>query len=158
MYENKYSAVKILFIIIIFIYGVFGIIDSQNFLLIKSVDLMFHEFGHLFFMFGGEMLHFFGGTIMQLLIPNVFLFYFFGKRKFYSCAVMLFWIAVNLFDVAIYIKDARAMDLPLLISGSTHDWNHILTVMGLIDFDLIIGNIVFGIGIIYFLLSIILGI
>ena len=157
MNKNEYSIVKILFILGLFIWGIFGLIDSQNLLFINAVNLMLHEGGHFIFFFMPKFFGFFAGTMMQLLIPNLFLFYFMGKRSFYSASVMLFWIAVNLFDVSIYIKDARSMELPLLIQGTIHDWNYMLGRLNLLNFDQIIGNIVLVIGIIYFLLSLILG-
>ena len=158
MNRNHYNLIKILFILVILIYGIFGLKDKQNFLLINSTDLMFHEFGHLFFFFMPELFVFFAGTIMQLLIPNIIFLYFLIKKSFYSASVILFWIAVNLFDISIYIKDARAMNLPLLIPGTVHDWNYILTRLNLLNYDQIIGNLIFSIGIMFFALSIILGI
>lgn len=158
MNKNHYSLIKIIFILIMFTYGIFGLINKQNFLLINSVDLMFHEFGHLFFFFTPELFNFFAGTIMQLLIPTVIFFYFFIQKSFYSASVVLFWISVNLFDISNYIKDARSMELPLLISGTTHDWNYILSRLNLLNYDQIIGNLIFSFGIVFFTLSIILGI
>lgn len=157
MNKNKYSIVKILFTTGLFIWGIFGLKDNQNFLFIDAMDLMIHECGHFVFFFMPQLFVFFAGTMMQLLIPNLFLFYFTGKRNFYSASVMLFWIAVNLFNVSIYIKDARSMDLPPLIQGTIHDWNHILGRLNLLNYDQIIGNIVLVVGIIYLLLSLIVG-
>ncbi len=157
MNKNKYSVVKILFILGLFIWGIFGLIDSKNLLFIDAVNLMLHEGGHFIFFFMPKFFVFFAGTMTQLLIPNLFLFYFMGKRSFYSASVMLFWIAVNLFHVSIYIKDARKMELPLLFQGAIHDWNYMLDRLNLLNFDQIIGNIVLIIGIIYLLLSFVLG-
>jgi len=157
MKENQYSFIKILFILSILVYVIFGLKDRQNFFLIYGVNLIFHEFGHFFFMFGGEMLHFFGGTIMQLLIPSVIFFYFLSKKSFYSSSVVLSWIAINFFDISFYVKDARAQSLPLLIPGSTHDWNHILGVFNLLRYDQIIGNTILSFGIVIFIASIISG-
>lgn len=157
MGKNKYSLIKILFTLGLFIWGVFGLKDKQNLLFINAVSLMIHEGGHFIFFFMPELFVFFAGTVMQLLIPNLFLFYFMRRGNFYSVSVMLFWIAINLFDISAYIKDARSMVLPLLFQNMTHDWNHILGELNLLRYDQIIGNIVFIIGIIYFLLSFILG-
>ena len=157
MNKNKYSVVKILFILGLFVWGIFGLVDIQNLAYINAVDLMIHEGGHFIFFFMPDFFRFFAGTMMQILIPNLFLFYFMGKRSFYSASVMLFWIAVNLFDVSIYIKDTRKMELPLLFQGAIHDWNHMLGRLNLLNFDQIIGNMVLIVGIIYFLLSLISG-
>lgn len=158
MDRSHYNLTKILFILTILIYGIFGLKDNQNFLLIDSMDLMFHEFGHLFFFFMPELFVFFAGTMMQLVIPNAFFIYFLVKKSFYSASVILFWVAINLFDISIYIKDARTMNSIPLIPGTTHDWNYILTRLNLLNYDQVIGNLIFSIGIIFFALSIILGI
>lgn len=158
MNKNKYSFIKIAFISGLFIWGLFGIKDLTNIYFIYSVNTMIHESGHFIFFFMPQLFAFLAGTIMQLLIPNLFLFYFANRRNFYSASVMLFWIATNLFQISPYIKDATTMELPLLIDGSMHDWNYILSELNLLNCDQIIGNAVLLIGIIYLLLSFILGI
>ncbi len=56
-------------------------------------------------------------------------------------AVGLWWTGQSLMDVAPYIYDARRMTLPLLSGGTgrdhpgTHDWNSLLSWMGLLTWD-----------------------
>lgn len=157
MNNNKYSITKIIFSIILLVWGISGLKNEQNFVYISAVNLMIHEFGHFSTFFMPELFMAFAGTLMQLLVPNLFLFYFLNKRSFYSASVMLFWISVNLFYISPYIKDARSMDLPLLFQWGTHDWNYILRELNLLKYDQIIGNTVFILGIIYLLLSFVLG-
>ena len=44
------------------------------------------------------------------------------------------WLATNLYNVATYLGDARAMELPLVTVGDAeaviHDWNYLLGAMG----------------------------
>lgn len=160
MNTNGYSIVKILFTLGLFVWGIFGLINILNIYFIYAVNIMIHESGHFIFFFMPTFFHFFAGTMMQILMPNLFLFYFIRRRSYYSASVMLFWIATNLFMIAPYIKDARTMnpDIPSLIPGGIHDWNYMLGQLNLLNYDQIIGNIVLMIGIIYLLLSLVLGI
>jgi hypothetical protein len=48
--------------------------------------------------------------------------------------VALFWVAQNLFNIAVYVGDARAQLLPL-VGGGIHDWAYMLGRMGLLQSD-----------------------
>jgi len=39
--------------------------------------------------------------------------------------VALWWVAQNLWNISVYVKDARAEELPL-VGGGEHDWNYLL--------------------------------
>ncbi len=130
---------KIVLTGLLLLWGVFGGIDARYFWFLNGVDLAFHEFGHLAFGFLGEFLQFLGGTLMQLLIPLAITIYFFRHRKYYSSAVSLFWTGQNLFNVAVYVRDARAQALPL-VGGGMHDWAYILGRLGLLEQDQTIGG------------------
>lgn len=165
--KNGFSLVKIIFILILFIYGVRAIpyywapvsFDPDPFYLMNAINMPFHEFGHFFLIFLGfnQYLIFWGGTIFQFLIPFIIFLYFLKRKQIYNCAVILFWISECFFNTSYYIKDSRALILPLLIPGGTHDWWYILGQSNLLKYDLIIGQIILIIGIILFAVSIILG-
>jgi hypothetical protein len=67
----------------------------------------------------------------------VFVGYFVWHQKYYSAAVVLFWVGQSIINVWVYAADAVAGQL-LLTSGFTgseggfHDWNYMLTETGLI--------------------------
>lgn len=61
-------------------------------------------------------------------------------------------------NVSEYIKDARAMALPLLGGDSSgHDWHWMLSTLNLLPQDLMIGNVVWSWGSICILASIGIG-
>jgi hypothetical protein len=84
---------------------------------------------------------------MQVLIPIIVVGYFFSHRQAYSAAVTLFWVAQSLFNVSVYVKDARSRALPLLGDDiSAHDWHNILGRLHLLNWDQAIGNLIYTLG------------
>ncbi len=114
---------------------------------LDGVNLMIHEAGHVIFILFGQVISMLGGTIFQLLIPVSISAYFLFRKEYCSFAFTLFWIGDNLFYISAYIKDARTMRLDLLIPGSIHDWNWLLTKWGLLEQDQTIGGFVYLLGI-----------
>jgi ribosomal protein L40E len=116
------------------------------------VNLPFHEAGHVFFSPFGRFLQVAGGTIMQLLVPAVVATSFFLRRDRYGAAVALWWFGESIADVAPYADDASAGQLPLLggVTGSEvkdyHDWEVMLSRLGLLSWDHAIGRFFFVTG------------
>ncbi len=105
------------------------------------VDLVFHEAGHVIFSPFGPFLTVLGGSLFQVLVPivcAVALYRTAGDR--FGAAVAAWWAGQNLVDLAPYIGDARALQLPLL-GGHTgaevegHDWEAILQTLGWLQHD-----------------------
>lgn len=102
------------------------------------VDLPIHETGHLLFRPFGEFMMVAGGSLFQIMVPAVFVGYFVWNRKYYSAAIVLFWLGQSLLNVFVYAADAVAMQIVLISGltgseGSFHDWNYLLTETGLIN-------------------------
>jgi len=102
------------------------------------VDLPIHETGHLLFRPFGEFMMIAGGTILQLLFPAIFVGYFWWNEKYYSAAIVLFWVGQSFLNVFVYAGDAVVMQIVLTSGltgseGSFHDWNYLLTETGLIN-------------------------
>ena len=134
-------------IVLVGIYGVLCAASPSTYRFLDRVDLVFHEAGHVIFGFFGEFLGILGGSIMQVLIPAVVVAYFFFHRQSYSAAVALFLVAQSLFNVSVYVNDARARVLPLLGDDiSAHDWYNILGRLHLLTWDQAIGNLIFLLG------------
>jgi hypothetical protein len=114
--------------------------DDDGFIqILDSFNLVVHEFGHPFFgIFGGE-LGWWGGTLMQLLVPLTIAVAFFRERAALSFALAGVWFFENFLNIARYVSDARAEELPL-IGGGEHDWAHILGNLGLLESDVAIGS------------------
>jgi hypothetical protein len=79
--------------------------------------------------------------------------YFLYKRDQYAASVLLWWVGQNLWNISVYIKDARAMELPL-VGGGVHDWRVILGELGHLPRDQEIGQTVYVIGVLCYLVSI----
>ena len=124
---------------------VYGAFNPKAFWLLDWVNLMVHEAGHLIFLPFGRTVSMMGGTIMQLLMPLLFVIHFFRKKEPYQASIMVLWVGENFFHISPYVKDARAMELPLL-GGGVHDWAYLLRKVGWLDYDLLIGDIVWSIG------------
>jgi hypothetical protein len=112
---------------------------AQTFL--HGVNLAFHEAGHVIFSFFGRFLGVFGGTLGQILMPLICMGTFLFYRNPFAASVALWWTGQNFMDIAPYINDARALQLPL-IGGNIgsdnpdfHDWHHLMRDMGWLKYD-----------------------
>ncbi|MDE2399986.1 MAG: hypothetical protein KGL67_03190 [Patescibacteria group bacterium] len=115
---------------------------------IDNVNLIIHEAGHIIFLPFGEFLHILGGSLWQVLLPLMFSFYFYQRREYFSASLVLFWVGQNLINVSVYASDSIAMQLPLLGGDSTtHDWNALLQMTGLLRYTSVIGSAIFSAGI-----------
>jgi hypothetical protein len=88
-----------------------------------------------------------GGSLTQVLVPIICAIAFLTTSwNPFGAAVMGWWAGENLMDVAIYINDARSLQLTLL-GGQTgaevegHDWEHILIMTNSLHLDHRIANI-----------------
>lgn len=129
--------------------GHFGFLDN--------IDLAIHETGHLVFGPFGEVVGALGGTLFQLIVPAAFIGYFLTKRDWYSATIPLWWLGQNCFNIARYISDARALELPL-VGGGEHDWAFLLAEWDLLHRDIAIGRAVHGVGGMICLAAAILGV
>lgn len=127
------------------------------------INLPFHEAGHLVFMPLGRFMMFLGGSLGQVLMPIICLGTFLMKtRDPFGASVALWWTAESLMDTAPYINDARALDL-MLIGGVTgketdgHDWNNILTMLDLLEWDHRLAHLTYNLGIFLMLISFVWG-
>ena len=97
------------------------------------VNLAFHEAGHLFLTPFGETAHFLGGSMAQLAVPGLLIWYFlFRHDNRIGAAFSTWWIGESLVNVSVYMADARTLLLPLL-GGGVHDWNWLFYRFNLLD-------------------------
>ncbi|HKJ92439.1 MAG TPA: hypothetical protein VJ957_04680 [Longimicrobiales bacterium] len=144
------------FILLLALYGAVLIKHYGTYGFMDNVDLPIHEAGHIFFSPFGEFIQFLGGTLMQLLVPSVFFAYFLIQGNRYAATVILWWIAQNLWNISVYIRDTRTQLLPL-VGGGEHDWAYLLGRLGVTQYDQQIAGTVRFAGILIFLASILLG-
>lgn len=103
--------------------------------LLDGANLAFHEAGHpIFGLLLGERITVYGGTLGQLVFPAVAAGSFWWRRETASFGVALLWLAENLWNIARYMADARAQELPL-VGGGEHDWTEIFSRWGLLAHD-----------------------
>jgi len=107
--------------------------DPYQWHLIDGANLLIHEAGHFIFKPFGEYLMIAGGSLLQVIMPALFVFYFYRNEKPYSAALVMLWVGESLLNVSVYAGDAIKMQLPLLGGqDSVHDWNYLLDRAGLL--------------------------
>ncbi|HEY8037245.1 MAG TPA: zinc ribbon domain-containing protein [Methylobacter sp.] len=125
------------------------------------VNLPFHEAGHIIFRPFGAFVTSLGGTLGQLLMPSICMGVLLLKtRDSFGASVALWWAGENFLDIAPYMNDARAGQLPLLGGNfghsapyGFHDWQYLLTESGLLQYDHVLAKAVFMTGCTIMLLS-----
>jgi hypothetical protein len=123
------------------------------------VNLPFHEAGHVFLSPFGRFLTVLGGSLFQVAVPLLCAGVFLVKnRDPFAASVATWWAGQSLLDLAPYVADARALALPLL-GGRTgaevegHDWEYLLATLGLLQRDVALGRLCFGLGAVLMLAS-----
>jgi hypothetical protein len=100
---------------------------------VDNFNLVIHEAGHILFMPFGQFMTVAGGSLFQVIVPAAFATYFYFQKKYYSSALVLFWVGESLLNVSVYAGDAVSMELPLLGGDdSIHDWNWMLDHLSLL--------------------------
>lgn len=115
-------------------------------------NYLIHEFSHRAWCpWGWEWGCYASGNAVETLVPLAGCFLALRiKGGRYLLPVLLYWLATTLYGAGIYAADARAMNLPLTSSdmistfepGTVQgDWYYILEPLGLLQYDVLIGNI-----------------
>ncbi len=121
--------------------------DPYQWHLIDGVNLVIHEAGHLIFRPLGEFMMLAGGSLFQVIMPALFVGYFVYHRKYYSAALVLFWVGESILNVSVYAGDALALQLSLLGGeDSVHDWNEMLTRLDLLQSTATIAGVIRSLG------------
>lgn len=125
--------------------------------LLDHFNLLIHEGGHGIFKIFGDFIYTLGGTLMQIIIPSLFIFYFVKNKKRICAQISLILLGQNLLNISVYAGDAFERKLPLLGGNKVyHDWTHLLNQTGLILHAKEVGYFFFGLGIIAFIFCLIL--
>jgi hypothetical protein len=106
---------------------------------LDHANLAFHEAGHVFFGIFGPTLNLYGGTLGQLVFPVVVTVSFWRKGALVSAALALLWLFQNFLNIARYMADARAQQIPLV--GGEHDWFNILSRWSALSSDTMLARL-----------------
>jgi len=101
---------------------------------LDHANLLFHEAGHPIVGLFSSRLETYGGTIGQLVFPVALAVSFWRKQQAPAFAAAVIWFFENWLNIARYMADARALELPLL-GGGDHDWNTIFTRWNVLQYD-----------------------
>jgi hypothetical protein len=148
---------RLLLTLLLALYGVACLRSPDAGSLLAGVDLAIHETGHLVFSPFGELVGFMGGTLGQLIMPSVFVVYFWRRGDRHAATVPLWWVAQNLWNISVYAADARAQLLPL-VGGGEHDWAYMLGRLGWLSLDVRISRLIWLSGVAIYVTSIVQGI
>ena len=110
----------------------------------SGLTLGFHELGHLVLSPLGMVPGVAGGTVFQLAIPALAAFLLYRQGDPVGFSVGLVWLGTALVEMGAYVADARAQALPLVspFAGEPiHDWEWMLGRMGLLEQDVMLGEV-----------------
>jgi hypothetical protein len=108
------------------------LVAAYRYHFLDSVNLAFHEAGHLFLGPFGMTLHVLGGTLLQLAVPLLCAGHFLREGRRFEPWICVFWAGESLMYTAVYMADAVDMALPLVGGGEIHDWNWLLARWGML--------------------------
>lgn len=96
--------------------------------LAHTVNLLFHEAGHLLLMpTGWRTAILLAGTLLQLLVPLAMLGLAIRERRTGAVVVVLNLLSASCYAAATYVADARERSLPLITGDSDHhDWGQLI--------------------------------
>jgi len=113
--------------------------DPDYWSIFSGVIFGSHEFGHLFFAFMGQFMAVAGGSLMQLLVPIGAGALLLARRDYFGASVAGCWLSFSLSNLAVYVGDAVAQELPLVSfspDGGEHDWFFLLDHFNALGYDL----------------------
>ncbi|MBZ0200477.1 MAG: hypothetical protein K8H86_11460 [Ignavibacteriaceae bacterium] len=156
--EERFSFIKRWLVSLIILPIIFYLLKNRGeYGLIDNFDLVIHEAGHFFFSFFGNFIYTLGGTLMQMLIPMLFIWYFW--KNYYRTGVQfsLLFLGQNLINISVYAADAQARKLPLLGGNKVyHDWHYILNEIGILQHDAVVGYVFVGLAIVIFIIALLM--
>jgi hypothetical protein len=142
--------------LVLAVYGWVCLQSPREYRWLDSLDLAIHEAGHLVFAFGGETLGLLGGTLLQVIVPGLFVIALWRSGDRHGAMAPLWWLGQNCWNISVYIKDARTQQLPL-VGGGEHDWATLLGQWGLLQRDQALGGAVYLLGLVLYLAAIVGG-
>lgn len=112
---------------------------------LNGFTLVVHEAGHVVFGLFGRFMMFAGGSLLQVILPVVFVVSFYRSDYRLGTQFSLLWLGQSLISLSIYAADGKKRILPLLGDNlDGHDWHNMLTMMGIVDAAPVFGWLFYG--------------
>jgi len=143
--EGRSWPLRAVLLAVLAYFGLRHLADPEYGSIFSGITLGVHELGHLLFSPLGHWLGAAGGSIMQVAAPVAVAYGFLRQRDYFAIAVAGAWEAMSLSNLATYVADARAQELPLVspVSGDPeHDWNYLLSSVGMLRQDTLLAGLV----------------
>lgn len=154
---KKINFWKLGFAIIAGYYFLYPALTTKSWPLLDNANLIFHEAGHFIFMPFGNTVSVLGGSLMQVIVPLIFIIYFFLTSKRLSASLVMMWLGQNLINISVYAGDAMKMQLSLITNDpSMHDWNHLFLTWGCLRQTDSIANVIYIVGLTIIIIAVIL--
>ena len=155
--DSLYYFKKWLPSVIILPIAIYLVFNRGNYIFIDNADLIIHEAGHFFFRFFGQFINTAGGSLMQIILPSLIVWYFFRNSYRTGVQFSLLWLGQNFINISVYAADAQAMKLHLLGGNKVyHDWHFMLSELHILNYDYAVGYFFFSIAIIIFIVAILM--
>jgi len=137
--EGKMWIPRALLLLILVYLEIIKFHDNTRWTIFYGITLGFHEMGHLVSGWMGQFLCALMGSVFQVAVPIIVIVVFYRQPDYFGMTVGGFWLSYSLFELAAYIGDARAQDLPLVGFASQedlqHDWHYILGQLHMLPLD-----------------------
>jgi hypothetical protein len=154
IFEESRKWIVSIFVLLV---SAYLLLNRGTYMWIDNVDLVIHEAGHFFFIMFGRFIYTLGGTLMQIIIPLLIYSYFHKNGYRTGTQIALLWLGQNFINISVYAADARAKVLPLLGGKSVyHDWEYMLSEIGMLQYDIEAGYFFVGLAVITFLISVLM--
>jgi hypothetical protein len=156
-YGTKQRMIKWLPSVIILPICVYFVAYRGTFIFIDNIDMVIHEGGQVFFSYFGKFVYTYGATLMQIFIPALLVWYFFATNYRLGVQFSLLWLGQNFINISVYAADVRTQKLHL-IGGENmyHEWNFMLSKLGLLQYDYQVGIFFVALAIIAFGLAVLM--
>lgn len=121
------------------------VVDDDYSSIFAALSLGLHELGHVVFGFLPQFLVALAGSGVEVVVPLVGMAMFLRQPDYFGIGVLGGWLSFNLFGIGRYIADSRdQFGVYVSIGGgeAQHDWEYILSSLGLLEQDKAIGGMV----------------
>ncbi|WP_112323932.1 hypothetical protein [Oceanibium sediminis] len=109
---------------------------AEPYALVQSVNLVFHEAGHVIFSPLGRLWSVAGGSLFEVGLPATLALLAMRQRQWSALGGCLVWMGTALQSVSVYAGDAQARALPLVGGQAViHDWWYLLRHFGALSRD-----------------------